>query len=43
LWVLGGVTGSAVLPGIDLAQLASFLDRPSASQAMREYRAALSA
>lgn len=32
---------SAVLPGIDLVQLASYLDRPSASQAMREYRAAL--
>jgi Uma2 family endonuclease len=33
--------GSSVLPGIDLDQLVSFLDRPSASQAMREYRAAL--
>jgi Uma2 family endonuclease len=33
--------GSSVLPGIDLEQLVSFLDRPSASQAMREYRAAL--
>lgn len=33
--------GSTVLPGIDLEQLVSFLDRPSASQAMREYRAAL--
>jgi Uma2 family endonuclease len=32
---------SAVLPGIDLAQLTSYLDRPTASQAMREYRAAL--
>jgi Uma2 family endonuclease len=32
---------SQVLPGIDLVQLASYLDRPSASQAMREYRAAL--
>lgn len=32
---------SSVLPGIDLEQLVSFLDRPSASQAMREYRAAL--
>jgi Uma2 family endonuclease len=32
---------SRVLPGIDLEQLVSFLDRPSASQAMREYRAAL--
>ena len=35
------VPGSRVLPGIDLEQLVSFLDRPSASQAMREYRAAL--
>jgi Uma2 family endonuclease len=33
--------GSNVLPGIDLDQLVSFLDRPSASQAIREYRAAL--
>jgi Uma2 family endonuclease len=35
------ITGSEVLPGIDLAVLASFLDRPTASQAIREYRAAL--
>lgn len=35
------VPASRVLPGIDLEQLVSFLDRPSASQAMREYRAAL--
>lgn len=34
---------SVVLPGIDLVQLVGFLDRPTASQAMREYRAALSA
>jgi Uma2 family endonuclease len=34
---------SEVLPGIDLDQLASFLDRPTTSQAMREYRAALEA
>jgi len=34
---------SEVLPGIDLAQLASFLDRPSTSQAIRGYRAALQA
>lgn len=34
-------TASRALPGIDLPQLASFLDRPTASQAMREYRAAL--
>jgi Uma2 family endonuclease len=33
--------GSSVLPGIDLEQLVSFLDRPSASQAIRDYRAAL--
>jgi Uma2 family endonuclease len=32
---------SEALPGIDLEQLASFLDRPSASQAIRDYRAAL--
>jgi Uma2 family endonuclease len=32
---------SEVLPGIDLALLVSFLDRPTASQAIREYRAAL--
>jgi Uma2 family endonuclease len=35
-------TESGVLPGIDLNQLTSFLDRPTASQAIREYRAALS-
>ncbi|HEX7235595.1 MAG TPA: Uma2 family endonuclease [Gammaproteobacteria bacterium] len=32
---------SEALPGIDLEQLASFLDRPTASQAIRDYRAAL--
>jgi Uma2 family endonuclease len=32
---------SAVLPGIDLVQLASFLERSSTSRAMRDYRAAL--
>jgi len=32
---------SQVLPGIDLDELASFLDRPTASQAIREYRARL--
>ena len=37
------IAGSEVLAGIDLDQLASFLDRPIASQAIREYRAALSA
>jgi Uma2 family endonuclease len=34
---------SKFLPGIDLVELASFLDRPSASQAIRDYRAALAA
>ncbi|MBM4320952.1 MAG: Uma2 family endonuclease [Deltaproteobacteria bacterium] len=34
-------TRSEVLPGIDLAQLVSFLDRPTTSQAIREYRTAL--
>ncbi len=32
---------SEVLPGIDVDQLASFLDRPSTSNAIRAYRAAL--
>lgn len=32
---------SEALPGIDLDQLASFLDRPTTSAAMRDYRAAL--
>ena len=36
-------SSSRSLPGIDLAQLASFLDRPTASQGIREYRAALNA
>jgi Uma2 family endonuclease len=35
------VKTSRLLPGIDLAELASFLDRPTTSQAMRAYRAAL--
>jgi hypothetical protein len=35
------IPGSQALRGIDLAELASFLDRPTASQAIREYRAAL--
>jgi Uma2 family endonuclease len=34
-------TSSVALPGIDLEQLVSYLDRPSASQAIREYRAAI--
>jgi Uma2 family endonuclease len=32
---------SKVLPGIDLDELARFLDRPTTSQAIRQYRAAL--
>jgi Uma2 family endonuclease len=35
------IATSKVLPGIDLPQLATFLDRSSARDAMREYRAAL--
>jgi hypothetical protein len=35
------VAASEALPRIDLEQLASFLDRPTASQAIRDYRAAL--
>lgn len=34
-------SASQMLPGLDLVQLAAFLDRPTASQSMREYRAAL--
>lgn len=37
------VSQSTFLPGIDLVQLAEYLDRPSASQAMRGYRSALTA
>lgn len=37
------VPNSAVLPGINLEELAGFLDRPTTSQAIREYRAALQA
>jgi len=33
---------SSVLPGIDLVELCNFLDRPTTSQASRDYRAALS-
>lgn len=33
---------SEVLPGIDVDELAGFLDRPTASRAIREYRARLS-
>src|SRR5262245_13513212 len=35
------VARSRALPGIDLDQLAQFIDRPTTSQAIREYRAAL--
>ena len=37
------VAASQALPGIDLDQLTSFLDRPTASQAIRDYGAALRA
>lgn len=37
------VTESELLPGLDLVELAGYLDRPTASQAIREYRAALQA
>ena len=37
------VASSEALPGIDLEQLVAFLDRPSASRAIRDYRAALGA
>jgi hypothetical protein len=35
------VAASEALPGIDLEELASFLDRTTTSQAIRDYRAAL--
>jgi Uma2 family endonuclease len=35
------ISASEVLPGIDLVQLMSFLDRPTMSQAIREYGEAL--
>jgi Uma2 family endonuclease len=35
------VEASEALPGIDLEQLVQFLDRPTASAAIRDYRAAL--
>jgi Uma2 family endonuclease len=37
------IAASEALPGIDLEQLAGFLDRPTTSAAIREYRAALQA
>ena len=33
------IAASEILPGIDLVELAAHLDRPTASQAIREYRA----
>jgi Uma2 family endonuclease len=36
-------SGSDVLPGLDLEQLAGFLDRPTTSQCIRDYRAAIRA
>jgi Uma2 family endonuclease len=36
-----GSAASVALKGIDLVELASFLDRPTTSQAIRDYRAAL--
>jgi hypothetical protein len=46
VYVLRGVTYEAApeseaLPGIDLEQLVTFLDRPTASAAIRDYRDAL--
>ncbi|HKY36038.1 MAG TPA: Uma2 family endonuclease [Polyangiaceae bacterium] len=35
------VSASEVLPGIDLAELVQFLNRPTTGQAVREYRAVL--
>ena len=35
------VAESEALPGIDLVLLVSFLDRPTASRAIRDYRGAL--
>ena len=35
------IARSSALPGIDLNEVASLLDRPTTSAAMREYRAAL--
>jgi len=37
------IAASEVVPGIDLEQLVAFLDRPTTSAAIREYRAALQA
>ena len=35
------IPNGEVLPGIDLRSLVTFLDRPTTSQAMRDYRASL--
>jgi hypothetical protein len=35
------LVGSKILLGIDLAALNSFIDRPTTSQSIREYRASL--
>jgi hypothetical protein len=43
IWTSGGLDKREVLRGIDLAELTSFLDRPSASRAILDYRAALQA
>ena len=37
------ISASEVLQGIDLVELTSYLDRPTASRAIREYRASLQA
>ncbi len=37
------IEGSKALPGIDLAELVRYLDRPTTSRAIRDYRAALRA
>jgi Uma2 family endonuclease len=37
------VAASEVLPGIDLVELVQFLDRSTASRAIRDYRATLEA
>lgn len=37
------VETSDVLPGLDLSELAQYLDRPTTSQSIRDYRSALEA
>lgn len=41
--VYEAIPGSEVLPGLDLDQLTTFLDRPSAYDAIQDFRAALKA